>query len=186
MKWPSLKLSFLLLAWGMMMNGCQSDDQLNAEDWFKQELIFEKAEDYVNAINAYTKALEINPRYAKVYQHRGTACSRQDDYEQAIIDFTEAIRLNPRHAEVYNFRGMAWSNKNKNDLAIVDFTQAIEVNPRYADAFNNRGVSWFDKGNLQQALADIGKALDLKPEDQRNKMAETLLETRIKNFKIEY
>ena len=47
-------------------------------------LTSEKAKDYVNAIKAYTKALEINPRYAKVYQHRGTAWTKQNDKEKRI------------------------------------------------------------------------------------------------------
>ena len=65
------------------------------------------------------------------------------------------------------------------------FRKALEIDSFNAAVYYNRGVTWFDKGNLQQALADIGKALNLKPEDQRNKRAETLLETRFKNLKIE-
>ena len=65
------------------------------------------------------------------------------------------------------------------------FRKALEIDSFYAVAYYNRGVTWFGKGNLQQALADIGKALNLKPEDQRNKKVQTLLETRFKNCKIE-
>ena len=150
-----------------MVNGCQSDNQLNAEDWFSKGLTSEKAKDYVNAIKAYTKALEINPRYAIVYQHRGSAWTKQNDYDQAIIDFTEAIRLNPSYAEIYNLRGMLWSSKNMNDLAMIDFTKAIEVNPRYADAFNNRAVILARKGNYDQAIDNFTKALEIDHEKEK-------------------
>ena len=62
-----------------MVIGCQSDTQLNAEDWFNKGLASEKAKGYVNAIKAYTKALEIDPRNPEVYQHRGTAWRKQND-----------------------------------------------------------------------------------------------------------
>ena len=97
----------------------------------------------------------------------------------------KAIVINSRYADAYNNRGVILARKGNYDQAIDDFTKALEIDSFYADAYYNRGITWFDKGNLQQALADIGKALHMKPEDQRNKKAETLLEIRIKNFRIE-
>jgi len=44
--------------------------QLNAEDRFKKRLASEKAKDYIKGIKVSSKAQEINPRCAKVYQHR--------------------------------------------------------------------------------------------------------------------
>ncbi len=60
-----------LLVIGFLLNGCQTEKQRSADEWFKQGLLFAKAQRYENAINSFTKALEINPRYAKTYNQRG-------------------------------------------------------------------------------------------------------------------
>ena len=103
----------------------------------------------------------------------------------AMVDFTKAIEVNPRYADAFNNRAVILARKGNYDQAIDNFTKALEIDSLNSHVYYNRGVTWFDKGNLQQAQADIGKALILKPEGQRNKKAETLLETRIKIFKIE-
>jgi len=60
---------------------------------------------YDEAISDFSKAIEINPRYAQAYLNRGTAYHRIGQYEQAISDLNNAIEINPRYAEAYFNRG---------------------------------------------------------------------------------
>ena len=66
---------------------------------------------YDKAISDYTKAIEINPRFAEAYYNRGLAYGKKGQYDKAISDYTKAIEINPRFAEAYNNRGDAYGRK---------------------------------------------------------------------------
>ncbi len=61
--------------------------------------------DYKGAIQDYTKAIELNPRYALAYHWRGNAKFSLKDYRGAIQDYTKAIELDPKNAWLYLNRG---------------------------------------------------------------------------------
>jgi tetratricopeptide (TPR) repeat protein len=165
---------------GFVLNGCQTEKHRTADEWFKQGLLFATTQRYENALNAFTRALEINPRYAEAYNQRGIILGKKDRFDQAIVDFTKAIEINPRYAVAYNNRGVLRAKKGNFDKGINDFTTALEIDPFYADAYYNRGVTWADIGDIQNALVDFKKALKQKPGNKRYQKARALLKNRIK------
>lgn len=173
-----------LLVIGFLLNGCQTEKQRSADEWFKQGLSFAKTQHYENAINAYNKALEKNPRYTEAYNHRGIAWSKKDRYDKAIADFSKAIEIRPRYAEAYNNRGVVRAKKGDYNKGITDFNRSLKIDPFYADAYYNRGVTLADNGNIQKALIDLEKALKLKPGNNQYQTAQALLKARIKKNMI--
>ena len=113
------------------------------------------------AIADFTKAIEINPRFAYAYYNRGNAYGRKGHYDQAISDFTKAIEIDSRFAMPYFSRGYAYGCKGQHDKAISDYNKAIEINPRYAEAHSNRGVAYDAKGNMKKACSDWKRACEL-------------------------
>ena len=110
------------------------------------------------AISDYTKAIEINPRYAEAYCLRGATYTKKGEYDRAISDLTEALKINPRYAEPYYFRGVAYGKKGEYDKAVSDFNKALVENTRYAKAFYGRGVIYCIKGEYDKAWEDVHKA----------------------------
>ncbi len=118
---------------------------------------------YDRAIREFTKALEINPKYAVAYNNRGVVYTKKRQYGRDIRDFNKALEINPKYAEAYYNRGNHYYNQREYDRAIRDFTKAIEINPKYAVAYNNRGVVYRRKGQVDQAIRDFTKATEINP-----------------------
>jgi len=125
---------------------------------------------YDAAIAEFDKALEVNPKSALAYYHRGLAYSRKGVHEMAVSDYTRALAVDAGVLEtrsllylVYYHRGVSYHKIGRLDLAIADFTKAIEINSDVADAYANRGKARLDKRENKLALVDFNKALEIKP-----------------------
>jgi tetratricopeptide (TPR) repeat protein len=116
---------------------------------------------YSQAISDYTRAIELNPEYAKAYCHRGVVYRKLGNLDQAISEYIKAIELNPKYAAAYNNRGNAYSDLGQYPKAICNFTRAIELNPKYAAAYYSRGVAYGNLGQYNQAISDYTRAIEL-------------------------
>jgi tetratricopeptide (TPR) repeat protein len=94
----------------------------------------------VNAIDDYSKAIELDSRYAPAYINRGNARSTKGDLDGGISDFNTAIEIDPRNAQAFGNRGIARSGKGDIAGALADYKQAIEFDPRYTAAYNS--LAW--------------------------------------------
>jgi tetratricopeptide (TPR) repeat protein len=116
---------------------------------------------YDQAISDFSKAIEINPRFAPAYSNRGAAYLYKGQYDQAILDLSNAIEINPRLAHAYNNRGWAYIKKWQFDQAISDFSKTIEVDPRFVEAYFHRAVGYFLAEEYDKSLLDVIKAQQL-------------------------
>jgi tetratricopeptide (TPR) repeat protein len=118
---------------------------------------------YNEAIKAFDKAIELNPRDAVAYNNRGAAYGQIGNYKQQIDDSNKAIELNPKDAVAYNNRGVAYGELGSYEQEIEDCSKAIEINPNLAVAYYHRGIAYYKLGNRKQAAKDKNKAYALNP-----------------------
>jgi tetratricopeptide (TPR) repeat protein len=87
------------------------------------------------AIDNYSKAIKINPKFAKAYNNRGIAYIWKKQYDLAIADFNKAIELDPKNGKAYNNRAIVYSYQGETDKARQDLHKAqslgIAVNPDF-------------------------------------------------------
>jgi tetratricopeptide (TPR) repeat protein len=119
--------------------------------------------DYKAAIESYTRAIELDPKYAVAYNNRGNTYRDQKDYTKAIADYTKAIELDPKYTFPYHNRGLTYADQKEYAKAIADYTRAIELDPKYARAYRNRGVAYASQQEYVRAVADYSKAIELDP-----------------------
>ena len=95
-----------------------------SRDYYNQgDAHFKKGETDL-AISDFTKAIEMNPRFANAYYYRGMAYSRKKEYDQSIADYTKAIEINPRLAVAYAERALIYYVKKEYDKAWEDAHKA--------------------------------------------------------------
>ncbi|MGA1826355.1 MAG: tetratricopeptide repeat protein [bacterium] len=102
-------LLFLLIVVMCMFSGCSKNGTEGDHD---------------RTMADYTKAIEINPKDADAYYHRGLILMNGGEYSQAIADFTKAIEIDPKYADAYNSRGAAYAIKGEFERAWEDVYQA--------------------------------------------------------------
>ncbi|OGL45380.1 MAG: hypothetical protein A2161_06270 [Candidatus Schekmanbacteria bacterium RBG_13_48_7] len=132
-------------------------DKNQAATYFKNGVAAYSKGDYNNAINNFTRTINLHPYYPDVYNKRGEAYRKSGKLTDAIRDYSRAIQINPNDIEAYISRGVALYLSKETDLAIEDFDKAIALNPRH-------GRAWYNKGMALKSLNLTGKAIDAMQE----------------------
>ena len=82
------------------------------------------------AIDAYTKAIKLDPKCANAYCNRGGIYLAEGDFDKALADLDRAIQLDPNDDIAHTNRGYLHVRKGEIDKAIADCTEAIRLNTR--------------------------------------------------------
>jgi len=142
-------------------------NRLSATDWVDRGYALVTSGKNQEAVEAFTRAIELDPKNANTYYHRGGVYGRLEDYRRAIRDFDRAIELNPRLEEVYTDRGVAYGMLGDYQQAIREYDKAVELNPKDTRAYVNRGIAYEELKEHQQAIRNYNKAIELNPKDAR-------------------
>jgi dienelactone hydrolase/regulator of sirC expression with transglutaminase-like and TPR domain len=120
-----------------------------------------RAEDMAGAIAAYTRAIELDRKYADAYNNRGVSYLLQKNYEAALADFNRSIELAPSDLAYIN-RGNILFSQQKIEEAIADFSAGLKLKAS-AEGYANRGTAYQETNRDALALADYGRAIELNP-----------------------
>ena len=115
--------------------------------------------DYIGAVDDFTKTLEIHPLYIRAYHYRGIVHDRLGNYASAKKDYAKAILLDPYDAELHIAMGSTKLHLNEFENAIASFDTAIIINPNNANAYINRGIAKRYLNRLDDAIIDLNKAV---------------------------
>ena len=170
-------------------------------------------DDYVGAIQDYTEATELNPKYAVAYLYRGLAKAKGPvpDYAAAIEDYTYAINLNPGnamlgraylwlgnakealgkgesakldHAKAYYYVGKANSNSGHYKEAIKDFNKSIDLNPDDAKAYYELGNTKQKRGDYEEAKQHYQEVTNRKPDYAEAYYSLGVVYSHLNNYKV--
>jgi tetratricopeptide (TPR) repeat protein len=116
---------------------------------------------YDQAVEAYTKALEIRPFYADAYVGLGDARAAQSDVDGAVAAYQKALSFNPINAKVYVSLGkLYYSEKQLYYESVQDYKKAIDLDPAYLDARMGLADVYEDKGLYQEAIGEYKKVVE--------------------------
>ena len=127
-----------------------------AEAYYNRGVTYGAKDNFDQAIQDYSKVIELNPNDAEAYINRGIAYRIKGNFEQAIQDFNESIELKPDYAIAYFNRGYTWLHLGEWEKAKADLTTAKNTGMDIADLFLS----------VHKSVADFEQRYDLElPED---------------------
>ena len=158
-----------------------------AEEWFA---FGSREKDPKKEVEYYTKALEIDPKYADAWNNKGLVLLHQlGRYEEAIRCFDkasesrpsfEAAKRNKKFAEeklrekkekgekriegktAKEWFGLALKEEDP-EKKIRYYSKCLELDPKNADAWYNRGLALSKSERYEAAIRDYDRALDIDP-----------------------
>jgi tetratricopeptide (TPR) repeat protein len=145
-----------------------------AEEHMHQGITHSRRGDYLLGIEAFTQAIEHDPRCVEAHGSRGLLHARLGHYERAIEDLSEALYLDPRSALLYCSRADVYYELQDYGWAIEDYSEAIRLDPHRSSAYLSRGLAYLQLGDHQQSLRDFRQATETDPQSVKIESMELL------------
>jgi tetratricopeptide (TPR) repeat protein len=122
--------------------------------------------DLDDAIQNFSKAIEIKPKYSDAYWGRGMARKMKYEYKEAGEDLEKAIQLDPNNDEAYI--SLAQVKYYLTDYTKADFyySQYLKKHPDDYDSYSDRAFVRMERLYLKEAIEDYTKAIELNPSKQ--------------------
>lgn len=163
--------------------------QPRAIDYFGRAMDFMTIRNYGNAIEDFTKAIDLKPdfemaymmraiaRYQKMILDRDEASARtvtdnpedfapantriRNTIKEIVADFDKVIELSPRNPFAHFNKGVVLAETGDNTSALSSFAKAVELKPDFGEAYYNRGYIYMQLGQRQKGADDLSKAGEL-------------------------
>ncbi len=137
--------------------------------WLNRALVLTRQERFNEAISAYDRALELNPKDAATWTKQGQLLARLGNHADALAAYNQALKVSPNFALALVLRGAALNRLGSYAEAVTACDQAIGGDGRWGDlgvayAWDQRGVALAGSGRFEEAIASADRAIALKPD----------------------
>jgi tetratricopeptide (TPR) repeat protein len=110
----------------------------NADDWLATALEYEaEGKTRAEAINAYDRALCVDPRKPEALINCGTLCYEDGNLRKAAEYFRRALQVDPENALAHFNLGSVLEETGRPEAAREHLRQAVRLQPDYPDAHYN-------------------------------------------------
>ncbi|MFA6318827.1 MAG: protein kinase [Elusimicrobiota bacterium] len=119
--------------------------------------------DYLRAVEAATRAIELNDGNAQAWNYRAIAHSKLGNYESAVRDSSYALGLVPNNTATLHTRSWALNKvgRFKEGLADADFVLARELDNAFA--LQNRAFALAGLGDRKGMVEALKRSADADP-----------------------
>ncbi|MFI5164425.1 MAG: tetratricopeptide repeat protein, partial [Bacteroidia bacterium] len=135
----------------------------NEKIWSNLGNLYGLQNKFDKSLNAYSQAIDINPKNSSTYLNRAITYSMMKEYEKALPDYDKALELAPDVALTYKNRAYTLLQLGQFDKSISDYDRAIQLDPYDTISILNRGIGKFDAKKFQDAMVDFNSYLKLVP-----------------------
>ena len=97
-----------------------------AKDWKEKGNALVKEKKYKEALDCYTKAIELDPNDPILYSNRSAMHLNLNEFDQAITDAEKAISIKPDYAKAYLRKGKALEGQQRLQEALDTYKLGLE------------------------------------------------------------
>lgn len=120
-----------------------------------------KYSDYPKAVEFYSKAVSLAPKWNFAIDNLGSAYLEMGQYDRAIEYKKAAIALNPDHPDAYLSLAHAYHYREEYDTALTYYEKAISMNPAHPAPYCDAAVLYNEFKDYEKAIAYSKKAIEL-------------------------
>jgi tetratricopeptide (TPR) repeat protein len=132
----------------------QAPVPLSSEAWFELGVDLE-AVDIGEAINAYHRAVELDPTHADAHVNLGRLLQQGGSIEEAARHYREALHQAPSHATAAFNLGTVLEDQGHATDAMAAYARALAIDERLADAHFNLSRLYEKAGQPQAAFRHL-------------------------------
>lgn len=118
---------------------------------------------FKEAVQAYTRLLQLDPDNLAARTARGRAHCLAGSLQQGLVDYTKAVDADPEDVESRAARAMVYVELEAWDAAAADLTSAVELAPIQPHLYVERARVGYAQEKVEQAQCDLQQALRLDP-----------------------
>jgi tetratricopeptide (TPR) repeat protein len=134
-----LVLVTLALIWAFTATACAGENETSIY-WFMKGLDLYQQEKFNDSLQAYNRALELDPNDFEAWNNKGIDEGILGKYDAALKSFGNALALNESYAEAWYNLGVIYDLKGYYYSAVQAYKKATQINPSYQKALVRRNV----------------------------------------------
>ncbi|MDQ3820533.1 MAG: tetratricopeptide repeat protein [Acidobacteriota bacterium] len=137
----------------------------SARLWFALGVAHNAEQKGAEAVEAFSRALEIDPHFAPALADLGASLEEQGRYSEAIGYYERALAVDEKQYIVHYLLGEALIKQNPEESSRAEehLTRAAALEPEFAEAYLSLGKIYARKGRLSEAVAEFEHAIKLDP-----------------------
>lgn len=131
--------------------------------------LYSRARNYRAAVEAFDRAIEIDPKLPHVWNDRGICLRALGEYDEALKSFLRAVELAPGNAEIlYELgetleqMGVLQMNNKYLEAAVETFKMVVNLLPNNMDSWNKIGICLKELSRSEESKFYFGRARDIK------------------------
>ncbi|MFQ5821630.1 MAG: protein kinase [bacterium] len=117
--------------------------------------------DWPAAENAFKRAVELNPSYARAHQGYARFLTHTGRHEQALAEIKRTQKLDPLYLISHTNEGEILYYARRYDEAIEKLNETIAMEPNFLVPYLFLGLSYLEKGMVEQASVAAEKYIKL-------------------------
>ncbi|KMQ52871.1 putative PEP-CTERM system TPR-repeat lipoprotein [Chitinispirillum alkaliphilum] len=123
-----------------------------------------EAQDYDNSLEAYRKAIALDPQISGFYQRYAEIVIAKGQHDEVIMALTGVINSGDADFGTYTTLGMIYQRRDDHEKAIDMYQSALQLDPQNTDALTALGTSQAASGDLNGAIISYEQAVMMNPD----------------------
>jgi predicted O-linked N-acetylglucosamine transferase (SPINDLY family) len=133
--------------------------------WRELGMIYLSQERYLEALDAFQYALELDSSKAIQYYCLGLGLAATEDFPAAISAYEQAIFIDENWSDAYHQLGQVLLELGQFEQAELNYKKAISLNPYSSESYLNLGNILIAKQQIEDAINIYENALEFDPEN---------------------